>query len=180
MRADRKGCGRGPERWLRGVALAALVTGSLSLPADSTSLGTFKHWMAISYADGDGVSCMIWSEPEALQAGMTDREGVSIFVTHRASPLQFDAINLYSGYAFREQTEVKVSIDDRIFLLATSGSNAWTRNASDNGKMAQAMRAGLRMSVEGTSANGKRIVDTYSLLGFSAAHNAINEACGRG
>lgn len=180
MRADRRRGRRGAQRRLPGVVLAALVTCSLASLADSTSLGTFQHWTAISYSDGGGTSCMIWSEPEALQADMSAREGVYVFVTHRSSPPQFDAVNLHSGYAFREQSVVKVSIGTQVYLLDTSGSNAWTRDASDNEQMARAMRAGLSMKVEGTSANGKRIVDTYSLLGFSAAHNAINEACGRG
>ena len=180
MRADPRRCRRGAWRRLQGVVLAALVTCSLASLADSTRLGTFRHWTAISYSDGDGTSCMIWSEPEALQENMGDREGVYVFVTHRSSPPQFDAVNLYSGYAFREQSDVEVSIGTQVFLLDASGSNAWTRDASDNEKMARAMRAGLSMTVEGTSADGKRVVDTYSLLGFSAAHNAINEACGRG
>ena len=180
MRADprKRRCGAG--RRLQGVALAALVICSLASPADSTRLGTFRHWTAISYSDGGGTSCMIWSEPDALQADMGDREGVYVFVTHRSSPPQFDAVNLHSGYAFREQSDVKVSIGAEVFLLDASGSNAWTRDADDDEKMARAMRAGLSMKVEGTSASGKRVVDTYSLLGFSAAHNAINEACGRG
>ena len=35
------------------------------------------------------------------------------------------------------------------------------------------------MTVEGESADGRQTSDVYSLLGFTAAHEAIDEACGR-
>ena len=43
--------------------------------------------------------------------------------------------------------------------------------------MVEAMRRGATMIVEGISSRGTHTKDTYSLTGFTAAHNAINEAC---
>jgi hypothetical protein len=39
------------------------------------------------------------------------------------------------------------------------------------------MRAGRTMIVKGVSSKDTETTDTYSLLGFTAAHNAINDAC---
>ena len=159
---------------------AALAVCPPAFAAESTSLGTFKQWTALSFPDDGGTSCMIWSQPDKLQAGMEGRGEVFVFVTHRSAPRQFDAVTLHSGYAFREGSQAKVSIGNRHFTLATSGSSAWTRSPADNTGMVKAMRAGYSMTVSGTSAGGKRTTDTYSLLGFSAAHDAIDRACGRG
>ena len=43
--------------------------------------------------------------------------------------------------------------------------------------MIDAMRKGSSLTVRGTSARGTEITDTYSLLGFSKAYQAIGAAC---
>ncbi len=50
-------------------------------------------------------------------------------------------------------------------------------DAKDDSRMVKSMRAGRTMIMEGTSGRGTKTRDTYSLSGFSAAHNAINKAC---
>ena len=181
MRADWKRfrCGHG--RLSRGLVLAVLVCASLVVAgADSTSLGTFKQWTALTFPDGGGISCMMWSQPQEREVSMEGRGDAFLFVTHRSTPEEFDAVTLDNGYTFGAGTRVNVSIETYEFVLATSGSNAWTLDPADNGKMVKAMRAGYRMRVQGTSAAGTRTADVYSLLGFTAAHEAIDEACGRG
>jgi hypothetical protein len=39
------------------------------------------------------------------------------------------------------------------------------------------MQSGSQMIVTGISGRGAKTSDTYSLLGFTAAYNAINKAC---
>ena len=181
MRAGGKRSRSGPGRLARGLVLTAVFCASPAVAgADSTSLGTFKQWTALSFPDGGGTSCMMWSQPEEREVSMEGRGDAFLFVTHRSSPQEFDAVTLDNGYAFGEGTEVRVSIGKKEFVLATNGSSAWTLDAADNAQMVKAMRAGYRMRVEGISAGGKRTSDIYSLLGFTAAHEAIDEACGRG
>ena len=181
MRAVRKRLRGRPGRLTRALAIAGVFAASpVVAGADSTSLGTFKQWTALSFPDEGGVSCMMWSQPEEIRVSMDGRSDAYVFVTHRTSPREFDAVTLDNGYAFGEGTEVRVSIDEQEFVLATNGSGAWTLDATDNAKMVEAMRAGYRMTIEGTSAGGIRTSDVYSLLGFTAAHEAIDEACGRG
>jgi len=40
------------------------------------------------------------------------------------------------------------------------------------------MRRGGTLVVKGTSSRGTDTTDRYSLMGFTAAHNAISQACG--
>ena len=181
MRAEGKRFRSGPGRLARGLVLAAVFgVSAMVAGADSTSLGTFKQWTALSFPDDGGISCMMWSQPEEREVSMEGRGDAFLFVTHRSSPPEFDAVTLDNGYAFGEGTEVGVSIGKQEFVLATNGSSAWILHAADNAKMVKAMRAGYRMRVQGISAGGKRTGDIYSLLGFTAAHEAIDEACGRG
>ena len=181
MRAEGKRFRHGPGHRIRSaVFVAVLIALPGAFAADSTSHGTFKQWTTLSFPDNGGTSCMMWSQPEKTQVSMEGRGDAFLFVTHRTSPRQFDAVTLDNGYPFRERSQAKVRIGKQEFVLVTSGSGAWTLDSTDDAKMVQAMRAGYRMTVEGTSAGGKRTSDVYSLLGFTAAHKAIDAACGRG
>ncbi len=181
MQAERQRLRSRSGRLTRSLAIAAvLVSSFFAAGADSTSLGTFKQWTALSFPDEGGTSCMMWSQPEAREGSMEGRDEAFLFVTHRTSPRDFDAVTLDSGYAFGEGTRARVRIGEQEFVLATNGSSAWAFDSADNAKMVKAMRAGYRMTIEGTSAGGVRTSDVYSLLGFTAAHRAIDEACGRG
>ena len=181
MRAVRKRFRSRPGRLTRGLVIVAVFAASpAAAGAESTSLGTFKQWTALSFPDEGGISCMMWSQPEEIQVSVDGRSDAYVFVTHRTSPPEFDAVTLDNGYAFGEGTQVRISIGEQEFVLATNGSGAWTLDAADNAKMVKAMRAGYRMTIEGTFAGGERTADVYSLLGFTAAHEAIDEACGRG
>ena len=62
--------------------------------------------------------------------------------------------------------------------MFTRGDGAWTRNAKQDAVLVAAMRSGKSMILRGVSGRGTRTTDTYSLKGFSAAHNAIGKACG--
>ena len=43
--------------------------------------------------------------------------------------------------------------------------------------MVRAMRVGKKLVIQGVSSRGTKTKDSYSLFGFTAAHNAINKAC---
>ena len=122
---------------------------------------------------------MMWSQPEERHVSMEGRSDAYVFVTHRTSPPDFDVVNVDNGYPLGEGTRVTIRIDGDEFSLETIGSAALVFEESDNAKLVKAMRAGYRMTVEGESVDGKRTSDVYSLLGFTAAHEAIDKACGR-
>ena len=82
-----------------------------------------------------------------------------------------------AGYAFKKDSEATVTIDGKIFELFTDGDTAWNRDVKDDAKMVRAMRVGKQLVIRGISSRGTKTKDTYSLFGFTAAHNAINRAC---
>ena len=61
--------------------------------------------------------------------------------------------------------------------MQTEGERAWPRDPRDDNKLVRAMKGGLNMVVTGRSTRGTKTTDTYSLLGFTAAMNAIDKAC---
>lgn len=163
---------------VRRLALAAALSGSVifAVAADKP-LGTFKDWSAMSFPEDDNIVCMMWSQPKKTEGNYKKRGEIFVFVTHRPKDREIDKVSFETGYTFKESSEVRVTIDSRPYTLYTDGSTAWTKDAKDDVRMVKAMRAGNEMVMEGTSSRGTDTRDTYSLSGFTAAHNAINKAC---
>ena len=162
----------------RVLALALLVAGVAfpSLAADK-SLGTFKTWSTLSFSDDDKAVCMMWSQPEKAEGDYKKRGEIFVFVTHRPGDNKMNKVSFEAGYTFKESSKVSVSIDGEAYTLDTVGSTAWSYEPKDDSRMVTAMRAGSTMIVEGVSDRGTKTRDTYSLSGFTAAHNAISSAC---
>jgi hypothetical protein len=64
------------------------------------------------------------------------------------------------------------------FRLFTAGDGAWNSSTDKDNEMVQAMIRGADLVIAGESSRGTKTTDTYSLLGFTAAHRAMTEACG--
>lgn len=170
-----------PVRALLVLAGASLVllTAPDARPADGT-LGTFRDWIAQSFVKDERRTCMLWSQPQKSEGKYTKRGDVYLFVTHRPAESTFDAVSIETGYTYRESSRVEVTIDGKSrFDLDSAGTVAWSLDVGQNRKLVRAMRAGREMVVEGVSSRGTRTTDTYSLLGFTKAHNAIDKACER-
>lgn len=163
----------------RQLLLAIALTSSIATTviAADKSLGIFKVWSAMSFAEDDKTVCMIWSQPEKTEGKYKKRGEIFVFITHRPSDGEMNKVSFETGYTFKDSSEIRVAIDGKAYTLYTDGSTAWSYNGKDDSRMVKAMRAGRRMMVEGTSNRGTKTRDTYSLGGFTAAHNAINKAC---
>ncbi len=162
-------------RLLLAITLGATVA-TTAIAADE-NLGTFKAWSAMSFDEDDKTVCMMWSQPEKAEGKYKKRGEIFVFVTHRPEDREMNKVSFEIGYTFKESSDVRVTIDGQAYTLYTDRSTAWSHNARDDGRMVKAMRAGHTMTMEGTSSRGTRTRDTYSLSGFTAAHNAINKAC---
>ena len=145
--------------------------------AGTELIGVYKDWTAQTYTQNGVSVCMMWSQPEKAEGDYTSRGEIYVFITHRPSDKRRNEIRFESGYPFKPTSEVDVAIGEHRFTLTTDSSTAWSASAREEHKMVEAMRAGRSMIVAGVSRRGTQTTDTYSLLGFTAAHKAINKAC---
>ena len=159
------------------LAITVGVTVATTAIAADKSLGTFEAWSAMSFDEDDKTVCMMWSQPEKAEGKYKKRGEIFVFVTHRPEDRETNKVSFEIGYTFEKSSEVRLTIDGQAYTLYTDRSTAWSYNAKDDRRMVKAMRAGRTMIMEGTSSRGTRTHDTYSLSGFTAAHNAINERC---
>ncbi len=163
---------------LPGLAAAALAASAPAMGQDS-SLGCHRDWCAAAFVEDGAQVCYMVSFPARSEGNYTRRGKTYIQVTRRGGSGGADVVSIEAGYPHREGGEVELRIDDgEPWTLFTRGETAWAYSDADDKALVAAMAAGTRMVAKGTSARGTDTVDTWSLLGFTAARRAMREACG--
>ena len=145
--------------------------------ANGGQLGTFGDWEA--YRDAREGFCYAGSKPVKQEGRYTQRGDAFVLVTHRPKEKSFDVVSFDAGYAYKDGSEVSVTIGPQSFTLFGQGEQAWARDGNGDAQLVKAMRAGATLVVKGTSSRGTPTADTYSLKGVAAALDAINKACPR-
>ena len=160
---------------------AVTVIGLASVMATATEskeLGSFKDWSAHLLNENKSKTCYLHAAPKSSTGKYKIRGDVYMLVTHRTSPKTRNEVSVTAGYTYKKGSAPTLTIDGKKFTLFTQGDTAWADEKNPDDKVVAAMRAGKKMVVGGTSSRGTVTTDSYSLSGFSAAHNAINKACG--
>jgi Invasion associated locus B (IalB) protein len=159
------------------VALASAA--NVSYGADQRELlGSFRDWDALVITRDNGERiCYMISVPKETSPNNVRRGDIYAMVTMRPRARIVDEVNIIVGYPFRASSEASATIGNRQFTMFTEGDGAWLRTPQEDSQMVTAMRAGSSMQVRGTSSRGTNTRDRYSLIGFTAAYNAITEAC---
>lgn len=140
-------------------------------------IAEFKDWDAFTYQEDGKPVCFISSAPLKSTPQNVNRGDIYILVTHRPDSKTVDEVSVYTGYPFENKSTATIDIDGRNFELFTKDDTAWAIDADADKKLVRAMVRGSKMAIHGTSQRGTNTVDSYSLLGFTAARNAINKAC---
>lgn len=154
-----------------------LLTVSPAAAQQGKALGKFDDWGAQTFPEDGKLGCSMWSKPTKEEGKYDKRGEVFVYVTHRSWSKRINEVSFVMGYPLKKGSEVHVLIGGTKFTLFTDGDAAWNRTAKEDAAMVEAMRRGATMIVEGISSRGTHTKDTYSLTGFTAAHNAINGAC---
>ncbi|SDE81504.1 invasion associated locus B family protein [Rhodospira trueperi] len=159
------------------IVLGTTASSSQALAQDVRTIGKFRDWTAYTYDEGGSKVCYIASRPQKDQGNYTRRGDIFAIVSHRPAEGASNVVSFVAGYPYKEQSEVSVTVDGRnAFTLFTHDETAWAYD-EDDAKLVTAMKAGSEMVVVGTSSRGTRTTDTYSLMGFTNAHEAITGEC---
>lgn len=167
------------------VAMVAMMAVAAPGPAAAQDgapyevIGDFRDWAAATYRDEDGRRvCFIVTRPKSSSGDYSRRGAVYVQVTRREGGPVADVVSVEFGYPFADGARAQVTIDGTEFGLYTFNETAWADSADDDRALVQAMRRGRQMIAKGRSARGTETTDSYSLLGFTAAHKAMAARCG--
>ncbi|MEO0999239.1 MAG: hypothetical protein AAFW69_01335 [Pseudomonadota bacterium] len=163
---------------------------SLISPADAQDVqprvDAKRDW-SVFFAE-DPKECWIVSAPSASTASRggntvtVNRGEIRLMVSIRPEAGRDNEVAFAGGYPFRPDSTVNVAIGSDSFDLYTENNGdegwAWPANPEEDGRVVDAMRRGVTAEITGLSTRGTTTIDTFSLLGFTAALERARELCG--
>jgi invasion protein IalB len=160
------------------IALLVMMMFASAAKADDPALlGQFDDWAAYTYKATDTKVCYVSSRPKDSAPKNVKRDPAFFLVTNMPGRKVKGEVSTIIGYPFKKESNAELLIDDSKFTLFTNADGAWADAPATEKKIVAAMKAGKSLIVKGTSWRGTKTTDTYSLIGISAAMDAIDTAC---
>ena len=79
--------------------------------------------------------------------------------------------------ATKKNKDVIFNVDGKKTKLFPVDDRAWSESTKIDRDLVQSMRRGQKLVVTGISSPGNKIIDTYSLSGFTKALRLIDKSC---
>jgi invasion protein IalB len=150
----------------------------VATPPGASPLGVHEDWFAYEATEQGRKFCFMVSRPTRVEPAGLNHGEVILYVTHRPAENASDVVSLLTGYGFQRNSDVRVRIGSRDFALFTNDNTAWARDVATDRALVEAMKGGASLTARATSQRGNNTSYTFSLLGFTAAHDQISQACG--
>ena len=146
--------------------------------SETKLLGTEKYWKAYSTKIEKSKTCFITSEPIKTEGKFNkDNRGKPyVFVTNIKNGTNHE-VSIKAGFNFKKNKDVIFDVDGKKTKLFPVDDRAWSESTKVDRFLVQSMRKGQKLVVTGTSTPGNKIIDTYSLSGFTKALRLIDKSC---
>lgn len=145
---------------------------------DPQVISRHGDWVAYKFTENGSKVCYMASQPKSAKGSYSKRGDVFALITHRPSENTKNVFSYISGYTYKPESEVTVTIGKDSYTLFTDNDRAWTPDDSADQALTTAMRKGSQMIVKGVSSRGTATTDTFNLKGSGAAYDAISKECG--
>ena len=162
------------------LSMFCLIFSKTDAHAQAVSmLASYGDWGVYSFKESNTRVCYVMTNPTEIR-GEYNRQGKTHFlVTHRPGEKSFNVISYIPGYKFKATTPVWIEIEKERFHLASKRDKAWAPESDLDHKIVGKMKQAFTMYVVGTSLNGGRTLDKFSLEGFNKALKKANKMCGK-
>jgi invasion protein IalB len=142
--------------------------------AQPQRLGNHQNWTAATHQDGGQKVCYAFTRASSSEAAPPNRQNVTLTVTHR--PGGRDQVAVSVGYALPRGAESVLTVGSNEFRsYGVVQSSAFFQNGDG---LIRAFRAGRDAVARTPGPTGRPPVsDTFSLVGFTAAYEAISREC---
>ncbi len=157
--------------------LALLSLGCDAYAQSPQFLGNFRDWYLYAYDDSGGKTCYVASKPTKEEGNYRRRGPAAVLVARLPIAGAGEQVSVQPGYGFKPGSTVEIRIGKRQWDFFTQGEHAWANTDDEDKQVIAAMKDGSDMTVRGTSKLDTYSLDTFSLLGFTAALEALRDAC---
>ena len=154
---------------------AAAVAGG----AKPTLLGQYGDWGAYTASPGGKKICFTIAKPATSETNPPNRprNPSYMFISTRPADKVSNEVSIVVGYPFKSSADATLAVGSTSFELYTQQDGAWIKNAAEEPKLVEAMRAGQNAVVKGISAKGTRSTDIFSLKGLAQALDRSDQDC---
>jgi hypothetical protein len=158
---------------LAGSALAqAQHRPAAPAPAGPKALGKFEDWTAATHTEGGQLVCYAFTRAASSAPAVPNRSEVVLTVTQR--PTGRDAVAISAGFAYPQNAEVAVQVDQTALNFYTSQRSAFAREGA---QAVATFQRGRQAVARSPGPRNVPVVDTFSLRGFAQAYAATVKAC---
>ena len=137
---------------------------------------SYDDWSVYNVEQDGQKLCYALSLPVDRSGNYNKRADPYVMITNIGGGK--DEFSVTSGYKYKKDISPKIIIGKNDYDLGVvEGEFAWFKTSEYDGIIVDKMKKGKAMTIKGTSAKGSYSGDTYSLKGFSAAHDEIHSLC---
>jgi invasion protein IalB len=166
---------------------AAAILGAGNAPAQQQAERVAVHTDWSVFTPANPRECYIVSPPTSSAARRNgqpvevNRGDIRLFVTFRPGESVRNEVSFTGGYPFQAGTPVRLQVGSDTFNLNPGAGDAsgwaWPASADEDERIVAALRRGSTATVTGVSSRGTTTIDTFSLMGFTAAVNDAGARC---
>ena len=139
---------------------------------------SFFEWTVyeIQGDESEEKKCYMVAHPSKTESDQTSRTQSYIIIT-RYQNRRIEEIGINSGFDYKVNGKVLISVDDVRFQLPTNHEMAWAKNKNDDVLIIQKMLTSATVKVRADSAIGTFAIDEYSLKGIAKAYSRMRAIC---
>jgi len=165
--------------WFSIAISFVLLTTSVTKADSRQLLSSSRDWDAFKLSTDSGETvCYMISVPKVKTPKSLRHGNPVVMVTHKPKKAIMNEFNFIAGYKFQTGSAVRVTIDKgRKEDLFTSDDGAWAYDPKQDAAIVASLKRGNSLMLNATSGRGNATSYRFSLAGFTAAHNAITNAC---
>jgi len=118
--------------------------------------------------------CLIQSAPLKTDIPEGKSRGENYLLVYRMKNNIEPIIQITAGFNYKSSDAINVKIDEVDYNFYSDSDTAW---AKEDKKVISAMKKGLELISSGISDKGTKVVDTFTLKGFTAAFKKLMNDC---
>ena len=168
-----------PKRLLAQVCFLGACVGwhVCTAQADPERLSEHRDWRVYAYYDSGKRYCYAASFPIRRRGDTEGWPDSWLLVSNEPNVGTRHAISFVLGRPLAPEAIVRANVGTRPFELYAEGDTAWTADTSVDLRLVVAMKRGRRLLISASAASGERVLDTFSLMGFTQALETLGAQC---
>ena len=163
------------------IAAVSFSSTTLSAQTSTNIVDSKSDWSV--FVENEPLRCWIVSKPTKtvnIKGGkpvVVKRSDIRLFVTYLPKSGISGEISFTSGYPFRSDTPILLTVGSSTYNMYPNGEYAWPESVAVDSKIKSSLQRGAEAVVKAQSARGTQTTDTFSLVGFTAALAEAEKRC---